>query len=1071
MIALIDQVKKEGLAIYKSSAGSGKTYRLVKEYLTLLLADPYQYRHILAVTFTNKATEEMKRRILGKLKDFASSDPSALEADQMYQDLLSLYRYHQAEIEDGLQIRARKALELILNDYSNFSVSTIESFFQRIVRSFTRELNIPLGYEVELSQQVVLEEMVRQMLGEIGVNQELTRLFRKFLTYNMQESRSWNLEWAIKKLGYQVFQEQFQQLAINSPLLEDHIDRILEVSTDLQKACRQFESQMETLALKATEIMAFHGLVVDDFKYGKSGVAGYFTRVLEKKDYEPKKRASEAGDNPEGWAKKGSPKALIIQQALDNGLQKCLQEMLDLYEDSFNSYQSAYIVSRSLFTFGMMYDLQQKLTEYRKTHRQLVISDTSYLLSLIIEGVQKEIGLDTPFIYERVGTRYLHYLLDEFQDTSTMQWKNLFPLLKESLGYQHTNLIVGDVKQSIYRWRNGNMELLMRGVEEQVRRDTGQEPHVILLKENWRTAPEIVAFNNSFFKISLDLLSQELGEWAENELQQAYESIEQEAKKKEMKGLVRVDFLAGDTEMGHSWIDQATELCFERIETLKAEGFLKKDITLLVRNNKEGVALAQFLQKKGIQVVSAESLLLMRNPKIVLLHAALVHLIEPDDALSRATLSYQWDQLIGETSPTHYTFRGPLPSGLETLFTNRHSLQRMPVYECVATLIRRLPGFQKGDAYLLAFLEAVKEYTHLSDASISGFLSWWEDQRLKRAIASGQETDAVKIMTIHKAKGLEFPVVILPFADWALEPKSGEFLWIQQPRENPYSQLPYIPVQISSKLENTIFQKAYHKERLMSYLDNLNLLYVAFTRPQSRLYIHTAKPGKTVKSIRRIAHILSEGIKKVSPLDSVDVDSTFIEFGVAQPPAHQQQTEEEVPNVLGDLTPSTTESLPHLSIRFHAGRYLSSPILKRSEQMLRGELLHEALGHIEQVEDLPQAVSRMLHKGYMSSEEGVFLEETLREVLALPEVAHWYANDWMIKNEAEILTKEGRLLRPDRVMIAGNTATVVDYKSGKPYDTHKIQVQSYMAALEEMGYEPVKGYLYYLQDKVVEISL
>ena len=1071
MIALIDQVKKEGLAIYKSSAGSGKTYRLVKEYLTLLLADPYQYRHILAITFTNKATEEMKRRILGKLKDFASSDPSALLQDQMYQDLVSLYRYHQADMENGLQSRARKALELILNDYSNFSVSTIESFFQRIVRSFTRELNIPLGYEVELSQQVVLEEIVRQMLSQIGVNQDLTRLFKQFLTYNMQESRSWNLEWAIKKLGYQVFQEQFQQLAINSPLLEDHIDRILEVSSDLQKACRQFESQMEAHARRAQEIMGFYGLLVEDFKYGKSGVAGYFTRVLEKKDYEPKKRATEAGENPEGWAKKGSPKALAIQQALDNGLQQCLQEMLDLYEDSFNSYQSAYIVSRSLFTFGMMYDLQQKLTEYRKTHRQLVISDTSYLLSLIIEGVQKEIGLDTPFIYERVGTRYFHYLLDEFQDTSTMQWRNLFPLLKESLGYQHTNLIVGDVKQSIYRWRNGNMELLMRGVEEQVRRDTGQEPHVILLKENWRTAPEIVAFNNSFFKVSLDLLTRELGDWAEQELQQAYESIEQEAKRTEMKGLVRVDFLSGDKEMGYTWMDQARELCFERIETLTTEGFQKSDITLLVRNNKEGVALAQFLQKKGIQVVSAESLLLMRNPKIVLLHAAMVYLIEPDDALAHTTLTYQWNQLIEGISPTHDTFNGAFPAGLEALFNNRHALHRMPVYECVATLMRRIPGYQKGDAYLLAFLEAVKEYTHLHDASISGFLGWWEDQKQKRAIASGQESDAVKIMTIHKAKGLEFPVVILPFADWALEPKSGEFLWIQQPMESPYNQLPYVPVQISSKLDNSIFQEAYQKERLMSYLDNLNLLYVAFTRPQSRLYIHTVKPGKTVKLIRRIAHMLTLGIQELSPSESSDSNSTFAEFGEAQAPAYLPRIEEEGPELLKDLTPSATDSLPNLSIRFHAGRYLSTPILKRSEQMLRGELLHEALGHIQQVSDLPQAVSRMLHKGYMSSEEGAFLEDTLREVLALPEVAQWFANDWTIKNEAEILTKDGKLLRPDRVMLQGKMAIVVDYKSGKPYDTHKVQVQSYMAALKEMGYEPVEGYLYYLQDKVVEISL
>ena len=1069
MIPLIDQVKQGGLVIYKSSAGSGKTYRLVKEYLTLLLADPQQYRHILAITFTNKATEEMKRRILGKLKEFATNDPDYLLQDQMYRDLLALYQYHQPGMRQSLQARARKSLELILNDYSNFSVCTIESFFQRIVRSFTRELNIPLGYEVELSQQLVLEEMVREMLSEIGMNPGLTRLLQQYLTYNLQESRSWNLDWAIKKLGYQVFQEQFQQLSISSPLLEDHIDRILAISRDLQKECRKFEVQMEGLALRAQEIMDSEAIAIEDIKYGKSGVAGYFVRVLERKDYEPKKRALEASENPDTWVKKGSPKFAQIQQALDKGLQNCLEEMVHLYQEGFDAYQTASVVSRSLYAFGMMYDLQQKLTDYRKAHRQLVISDTSYLLSLIIEGVQKDSGLDTPFIYERVGTRYFHYLLDEFQDTSSMQWKNLFPLLKESLAQMRTNLIVGDVKQSIYRWRNGNMELLMRDVEKQIRTELGQEAHVILLKDNWRTAPEIVSFNNDFFQIARTRLTQELGEWAEEEIHQAYESIDQEARRTEKKGLVRIDFLYGNEEEDISWQDQAAKLCYQRIEQLTNEGFLRKDITLLVRNNKEGVSLAQYLQKKGIQIVSAESLLLMRNPKIALLHAALIYLVDTDEAIARATLQYQLNQLIIKNPIDHSTFSLKNQALIEKLFENRHSLQRLPIYECVSVLMQQLKGFYNSDAYVLAFLEAIKEYTHLQDASISGFLAWWEEQKHKRAIASGQETNAVKIMTIHKAKGLEFPVVIVPFTDWPLEPKTGEFLWIKNPQQSPYNELPYLPVQVSSKLDNSLFQEAYLKERLSSYLDNLNLLYVAFTRPQNRLYIQAPGTKKRVKSIKRIAHLLVSGVEVLRESDPQSGVPEFFEQGTQQVYSHREEMQEEDQESLKDLAEKSGKRFPELSIRYYAGRYLSSNILKRSEQMLRGELLHEALGYIRQVEDLPNAVTQMLHQGYLSSDEGQFLKETLEEVISLPEVAHWYANDWEIKNEAEILTKEGNILRPDRVMITEGKAIVVDYKSGKPFDSHPIQVQSYMIALEQMGYQ-VQGFLYYLQEKVLEVS-
>ncbi len=1061
------------LTIYKSSAGSGKTFTLVLEYLKLVIANPHRYKNILAITFTNAATNEMKRRIVERLMELATLKGDALTSNLVYKLLEHHFDQHAPGQKPNIQLQAQKALDLILNDYTNFSISTIERFFQRIVRAFTRELNIPIGYEVEMRQHQVLEQVITDMLLVVGKESSLTQLLKQFLDFNLSENKSWNVHLMLKNLGQQVFKEQFQQLNVKTPLNQSHIKIIQDTAKELLSIRRQFEGYMLSQAEKAIDILNREGLSLNDFKYKSRGsVPSFFYRVRDKKDFEPKTRQREGCEKMDLWMAADADRITSFDNAIQQGLIDILAQMIDYYDSHITDYQTAVSVSSSIYSFGVMYDIQQKLAQYRQENHQLIISDTSFLLGLILQG-----GTDPPFIYERVGTRYFHYLLDEFQDTSDMQWDNLFPLLKEAMSqglYDSLpfNLIVGDVKQSIYRWRNGNMDLLNYKVERQMYQTFGELPQEEHLTSNWRSAKDLVTFNNIFFEHAVTNIAQELAQDQDTGIHQAYRNIEQESKK-DIRGFTGVLFLEHESSYQNphalSWKDRAEGKTLELIHQLLEEGFRECDITLLVRRNSEGVRLAQFLQKHDIKVVSAESLLLMRNSKVILIHAFLTYLVYDEDEVARATLKYYLHQFmdVGKTEHTTFAAHGDDPL-LAEIISQRDRLLRMSVYDCVSFFIHHFSWLYTPDTYVLSFLGAVLEYTQLNDSSIIGFLEWWEDQKNSRAIASTDEQDAVRIMTIHKSKGLEFPVVIIPFADWQLKPKTGDFIWIPQPEREPYDKFDYLPVKISSKLDLSHFQMRYQEEVLASYTDNLNLLYVGFTRPQHRLYILTRDFDKEIKNITQVAHIINRVIKVDMNMEAID--EQLWGFGETVPYVIPENEKEQEMLDLVTLEHIGKDYKPDISIRFSSNMYLPTDIRLRSQQILAGELIHEAMAYMHISTDITKAVQHVLHKGLISTEETEFLEELIQEVVLHPDAAHWYTDIWEIKNEAEILHEDGAVLRPDRVMIQENKAVVVDYKTGDPYSSHHIQVQKYMFALRNMGYEEVEGYVYYLLQHVERVE-
>lgn len=1082
------------LSLYKSSAGSGKTHTLVFEYLKIVLEKPEIFRNILAVTFTNKATDEMKSRIISALSDLSTQNDQALSKNPLF---VSLDEYFSTvKVPTGFSIKrnARKALSLVLNDYSNFSVSTIESFFQRILRAFARELNIPIGYDVETKNSLVLDRLVDEILLDVGKKEKLTKILSRFVDRNLEEEKTWNLEGYIREVGQEIFKEKFQDLdnekERNAKEEEDSISKTLELANKIWAIRQKFEGKMTELAQKARDHMQSHGLIREDFAYGKSGVANYFYKVLDKKQsvtkkYEPSSRALKARNDENAWFTKSSDKKDQILACVQSGLGNILEEMISLWEQDFASYNTALQASQSVFSFGLLAELKEKLTAYRKENGQLIISDTGLLLQKVIKD-----PYNAPFIYEKVGTRFQHFLLDEFQDTSNMQWGNILPLLAESLAYANFSMLVGDAKQSIYRWRNGNMELLLKEVEEDILQSVNQKVETKSLDRNWRTASEIVEFNNWFFEEAADSLAIEMDDpvFARMMLA-AYGEVRQIPQRDKFPGFVSVEFLEDSSRFSSSdepkWEERAEQRCMELIWQLKEEGFQPHEITLLVRNNIHGARLATFLQRESasqgslIKVVSADSLLIGSDPKVQFLHALLQYLNYESNEVNSAALSYYFNQVIRGEGSHNAVFLKSEEELIPAFEKQKNELRRKSVYECVELLCNIFEPLLEANAYVQGFKDAILSYAAENDPGISSFLEWWSTERNSRAIASAVSQDAVQIMTIHKSKGLEFPIVILPFAEWEMPPKARGYLWVK-PEAAPYDNFEFFPMKLSAQLEKSAFKEEYQKEEQQAYLDNLNLLYVSLTRPKYRLYLFskspTSKNGKinTPKDYKSVSKLLYKTLTERELEGITSEEGRNFTYGKAISREEIRKIEGTKESALGETIRMrrNDESIPDwnqmLRVKFSSNRFLNTEIQKRDEVINRGELLHEALAFIEKNEDLETAVHRLVLRGMIKEEEKKKISTELAKIIANPKVQDWFNGSHKIKNEGEIIQANGEVLRPDRVMIEQKKAIVVDYKSGKPNSKYIKQMNKYMHALYDLGYEEVEGYLYYILRGVVE---
>ena len=1040
------------LTIYRASAGAGKTHKLTGEYLMLLFSQPGAYRRILAVTFTNKATDEMKTRIVQELYHLASG-----RASDYIQLLSSAYSLTERQVRE----QARKILVAILHDYSAFNISTIDRFFQQTMRAFTREIGLQGGYGIEMDQELVLTEAIDNLLADLEKpeSKDLLGWLLRFAEDKIEDGGGWSLRKDIMSLSREVFKESYK--AFSEEVGKDIADKqaLDAYKNELYAIIRSVEAETKRLGEEGVALLKQFALQPSDFKGGSRSPFFYFEKLARGEMKEPTATFQALPDNPEAYTTKTTPPGLrqIIGCVYEEGLNACVKNIVSLFAN-LTAYNTAREIVRYYYTLGILTDISRQIASYREEKNVMLIADTTELLNKVISGS------DAPFIYEKTGTHVDHYMIDEFQDTSGMQWNNFRPLVEESLANGRANLIVGDVKQSIYRFRNSDWKLL----DEQVRRDFEEEQVCEeTLMDNWRSCRHIVEFNNAFFSaapaILQDLYNEALktSSLSEEErtafftkIMTAYDKSSQRVPPPFQKkdGHVRIDFLSGDEDK--DWKQEAMERLPATLERLQDNGYALKDIAILVRTNQEGALVADTLlaykeehpsDRYNYDIISDDALFVGSSPAVRFLIAVLRYLRNPEDQTNRKLAMYAYQVLTGKFGESEAD---------KSVSQNLQSISRQSLYEVTEGLFRNFSAYfpETEQVFVQAFLDMVSEYAQKESADLNRFLRWWDETGYRKTIATPDGQNAIRILTVHKSKGLGFKVVIIPFGDWEIDhkPTKPVILWCH-PEKKPFDRLHLVPVRYGQILSSTIF-----KERLHAFIDNLNTLYVAFTRSKEELIVFSPRPRKInkegkVEKITSIADLLWAGVE-------TEIEDDTFERGEWWHPASDRTAEdtlEEIPmSRLYSVSPDD-----RLQLRLHGKGFFFDNARRK-----HGTLMHEVLSRIRTPKDIPASVESYRLAGVINREEAAELISRLEELLQAEEVKAWYDGSARVLNEVDILFGKGLSKRPDRVMIKDNKVIVVDYKFGERQDKrHPNQVRNYLQLIRKMGFERVDGYLWYVE--------
>lgn len=1075
------------LTVYRASAGAGKTHKLTGEYLRLLFTQPGAYRRILAVTFTNKATDEMKTRIVEELYNLASGKES---------DYIGLLSVDYALTEKQVRRQASRILIAILHDYSAFNISTIDRFFQQTMRAFTREIGLQGGYGIEMDQELVLTEAVDRLLGDLEKPEHKALLgwLLRFAEEKIENGGEWNLRRDIMGLSREVFKESYKTFS-------DEVGRDIEDKKALERykdelygIIRSVESEAKRLGERALALLNQYSLQPSDFKGGSRSPLFLFDKLAKGEMKEPTATFIGLADNEEACYTKTMAPGLrqIIGCAYQDGLNDCVKGVIALFSN-LTSYYTAKEIVRYYYTLGILTDVSRQIAAYREEKNVMLIADTTELLNKVIAGS------DAPFIYEKTGTYVDHYMIDEFQDTSGMQWNNFRPLMEESLAHRRDNLIVGDVKQSIYRFRNSDWKLL----DEQIQRDfSGEAFREDTLKENWRSCRHIVDFNNAFFTVAPAVLQSLYNETLESsslseeertafctKLMKAYDKSYQQVAPpfRQKEGHVKIEFLEGTDET--DWKEEAMKRLPELLEQLQDHGYALKDIAILVRTNREGACVADTLlsykeahpsDRYGYDIISDEALFVSSSPAVRFLIALLRYLKNPDNRTNEQLAFYAYAALLGalEVSATEtLPFEAFESRKRELLLLSRQSL-----YETTEGLFRLFADkFPENEqVFLQAFLDMISEYAQKESADLTRFLKWWDETGCRKTIATPDEQNAIRILTVHKSKGLGFKAVIIPFCDWEIDhkPTKPVILWCH-PSAKPFDRLHLVPVRYNQILSRTLFAKDYFQERLHAFIDNLNTLYVAFTRSKEELLVLSPRPKKVkektgaIEKVSSVADLLwdslysevkdtRDGDPLISLPETFDTASGLFELGdwwSTSRKADRLDVEEIAMRRLCSIP-----SDDRLQLRLHGKGFFFDDVRRK-----HGTLMHEVLSGVRTTEDIAASVESYRLAGIINRDEATALVRRLTELLSTPGASDWYDGTSRVLNEVDILFGNGLAKRPDRVMISKDEVIVVDYKFGERQDKrHHNQVKNYLKLIRQMGYQHVRGFLWYVELSKIE---
>lgn len=1051
------------LLVYKASAGSGKTFTLAVEYIKLLILNPRAYRRILAVTFTNKATAEMKERILSQLHGIHIGDKDS-------EAYLNRIMEETGKTEEEIREAAGVALGYMLHDYSRFRVETIDSFFQSVMRNLARELELSPNLNIELNNTEVLSEAVDSMIEQLGPTSPVLAWLLDYINERIADDKRWNVSEEIKNFGRNIFDEGYiekgeglRQRLRTPDTVKEYRKQLKALETEVLEQMKGFYDQFEGE-------LEGHALTADDLKNGSRGIGSYFRKLNNGILGNDIRNATveKCLEDAKNWATKTSPRYADIIDLANSSLMQILQDAERFRPKNNMLLNSCRLSLQHLNKVQLLANIDEEVRRLNHDNNRFLLSDTNALLHQLVKDG------DSSFVFEKIGANIRHVMIDEFQDTSRMQWGNFKLLLLEGLAQGADSLIVGDVKQSIYRWRNGDW-----GILNSLNNRIEHFPiRVKTLATNRRSETNIIRFNNHIFTAAADYLNsvykKQLCKDCED-LQKAYADVAQQSPRSTKKGYIKVSFLEPDEEQDYTTLTLIS--LGEEVRRLLASGVHLNDIAILVRKNKNIPRIADYFDKElHYKIVSDEAFRLDASLAIRIMIDALRYLSDENNKIARAQLaiSYQ-NEVLRKELDWNTLLLLPAEDYLPPAFLERiKELRSMPLYELLEELFSlfEMNRIEAQDAYLFAFFDSVIEYLKEHSSELDGFIRHWDKTLCGKTIPSG-EMDGIRIFSIHKSKGLEFHTVLLPFCDWKMENETNSQLVWCAPSETPFNALDILPVNYSAQMAESIYGNDYLQERLQLWVDNLNLLYVAFTRAGKNLIVWSRKGQKGTMS-----EILANSIPTVALKEEMEWDEDCYEQGEIC--ASEEEKAKTSANKLTQKALKSEvrmESMRH-DIKFRQSNRSSDFIQGIEEEdsddrfIHRGRMLHTLFSVIETADDIEPAIERLIFEGVIRDEEK---EEMAREVaqkaFSSPEIQDWYSGEWALFNECAIIYKEKGTLhtrRPDRVMMKGGQVVVVDFKFGKENPKYNRQVKEYMQLLAKMGYKNITGYLWYVDEERIE---
>ena len=1065
---------KSRAMIVPASAGSGKTFRIAHEYIYDVLRNRYNdkgepyfdhsfYKRILAVTFTNKATEEMKSRILKEIHILASGAPSDHLKDLMHETSLD---------EATLRKRAKIVRSLILHDYSHFTVLTNDTFFQRILRAFVRELDIDMNFSTELDTAPVLAKSIDALIENITTNAELRKWLEELTSERISDGERWDIRSAITSLTGELFKESTKEIIAKSKDKKSLKKSIHDFSSVVDKRRKEFKS----MGAKALEMIFSRGYSHDNFKLK-------FTKIFEKVASGTLDKISDATlrhltDSPEEWfnKNKSTPDLLALAQELQGVFVEIYNNFLDLR----TLENTERILSRNYRGFALLGDIQKSVEDVCRKDNSMLLSDTKHAIAGFISESE------APFIYEKVGNYFDKFMIDEFQDTSAKEWQNFLPLLRNAMSQSTENsvLIVGDVKQSIYRWRGGDWRILGGGIQRDLT-DCKSVP----LENNWRSLPNIVEFNNSLFSNIIERenthLNQRLDEAARanrisaecrselyDTLRRAYSHHAQVPRRKHTgNGYISITAPVDGRENSCSAHCDKLEmpLYIKRIKDVLERGFLPRDITILVRKKSEGMEIAEellsyrnkFPKELWFEITTEEALRLTASPAIQLIIAIMRLAINRNDVSSLVLYNHLHN---------NDNFGAKLSDEENQFLDSIRTMSPEEAFEHIA--IRYAADLEGETAYLLTLHEHIVRFSAGKVADLSLFDKWWREKGEGLSVRVERSNRALEILTIHKAKGLENKVIFIPRCSWSMEPlASGGYIsnivWAKAAPNDALADIGEFPISFNNSVGESLFADGYFRETIYTCVDALNMLYVATTRAKEQLHIFLPNKRKGNDIGTLLMELYGD---KMQPIDTLEEFMRY-DVGTFNSPEPEKNYNEKNPvksSVLGGHHASPVS----VKIRTSVSRYFADEENELSPRSM-GIKLHRLFENASSREEIFATLTEMVDNGELSKSEEIALKDKIENTLNRTIAGEWFDGSWQhLYRERNIIRPNNSSKRPDRVMTRDNEAVVVDYKFGEENPSYARQIQAYMKELYDMGYSTVKGYIWYVPTgNIVQIEI